>query len=740
MHSALLGTAGYTLLVSSLFSLFYVLRKKVKSFEISSLHTFAVSDILSSLITGVLLIFNQYLTIGGPIEQKNSSSNRTYTEFFSETRNSGRFSVENLIEANESTSACQFRDVVAHYAMFIFPFVNAFVSLLSFSARTCIDLDHVVGECGKMIETSKDSGRGNISKFKNEKLMTGLGLAGQWIVPILLTAVFNFAGNEDMENLKNSRDLGCIYGMNFPFENCYASADSVDSVEKYLNQSSYVLSVLNNNYIAAIDSSEFQANDSIETDEKFGEIVSKIYDIVESAKTRNVTEQSKPTNFYEIIHLTNITKFVDKNGQVILHGQEKIQNQTKNHGHEIFNEEKVANGTLEIQEELFYNETTESLADFYSDEQTNVSKISNEDFDAEEESKLFESLLANSSESLVQEKTPEGPVEQEEKIFNSWNNNSTYENGSELENVKTGISHATDDSKEAIETPISVQSDKEIYADIVKKIQAVAMRLRRRKNVEFLKEKNEPRQSQKDSNNNIISRRNEREENEKMPACMKNQCFVSPSFLKIHLLVLVFLVYFVPIFTSAVLQTRAKYACRSIKEKLAAEEAAKKNPTLPQCPEIATSKIMENVASTSSWFPPETKFEVDFGNTSFEGLVIAEKSESISDKLHEQREKRINQEKKSLETMKNDVRSMEKLLQLFQTNFLLAVLSWTPIFLELLTKVFLCMSTVEWLFDVSFLAALLFGIARNILNFRMISIHKVIRNDCIKGNSVLPSS
>lgn len=191
--------------------------------------------------------------------------------------------------------------------------------------------------------------------------------------------------------------------------------------------------------------------------------------------------------------------------------------------------------------------------------------------------------------------------------------------------------------------------------------------------------------------------------------CLKNQCLVSTNFLKIHLFILLFIVYFIPILVSTIINVCVSYKFRQIREKI---------ETNCQSLKIFTyDKNKDEEIKNIGWFP-------ESGGKHKLERISPVKIQIIEDDL--------------LKSILKKLETEQKFTKILKINLFLAIILWTPLFMEILFNVFLCMKIPNWLMDSSFLSAISFAIARNYLN---INIMKTLKADerAKKENSIHPS-
>lgn len=85
----------------------------------------------------------------------------------------------------------------------------------------------------------------------------------------------------------------------------------------------------------------------------------------------------------------------------------------------------------------------------------------------------------------------------------------------------------------------------------------------------------------------------------------------------------------------------------------------------------------------------------------------------------------------------NQVENVLKLFDMIKMSLLYGILLWTPIFLEILLKVFMLFNIPEWLINITYLSATMFGLLRNIFNLKMIKLQEINKN-IIKANTIYP--
>ncbi|KAK0167363.1 hypothetical protein PV327_004770 [Microctonus hyperodae] len=193
---------------------------------------------------------------------------------------------------------------------------------------------------------------------------------------------------------------------------------------------------------------------------------------------------------------------------------------------------------------------------------------------------------------------------------------------------------------------------------------------------------------------------------------MNNECFISPNTLKIYLLISLLIIYFGTIFVLMISYIKCQYLYAKIIEKLKTvgdTEIIKSIVTQP----LGISKENINIESTT-------------GNANIN-----------NDQQHSTQQSDI---KIEFENTKEQANNVRKLVLTFRMTIFLALIMWTPVLLDILTKVFLCFQIPNWLTNILYLIAVSFKIIRNITNIHMIKNRQILPQSWIKHNSIHPMS
>ena len=229
-----------------------------------------------------------------------------------------------------------------------------------------------------------------------------------------------------------------------------------------------------------------------------------------------------------------------------------------------------------------------------------------------------------------------------------------------------------------------------------------------------------------------------------------DKCFISTQFLKVHLLMLVFIIYFLPILFSLILQQYGKLNCQIILEKLKAKKILLSNSKSDLTSEI--NKIYFDVPISSKG-PSTLKQDSQCLNANlhpqkpmdFNELNLTETHEENFnkkwDEIHKDNKHSMSFNETKIQLNMNQLNQYAiNRLQLFDNikmSLLSGILLWTPLFFECLIKVFTVLYIPEWLLIMTYLAGTAFNTVRNVFNLKMIKLQEK-NMSAIKTNSIHP--
>uniref|UniRef100_A0A6V7JSL6 Uncharacterized protein n=1 Tax=Bracon brevicornis TaxID=1563983 RepID=A0A6V7JSL6_9HYME len=627
MNSIVLATAAGLLILSSLISLIYLLKRNFKKCLTSPLHVLATSDIFTSFLTAALLIIH-------PLTQ----SPNDYTNFLEKT--------------NDTNFNCDFKTILMNLAVFLVPFTNSFMSLLSMSLQCNRDVGKLHNKCNnilncdsdlKNIENSRKSMKFYLKKLRGSKMITIFGIFSQWLIPAVVTGILLLAPPE-ITKKSEIDEFSCFFTKKFPFENCFEN-----SSEK-LNSSGYFYNDNKNNYIDNMEMEKLETNSSAEVDQ----VVEKIYGIM-NGMMNSTQEIQRPEGFWNGPQLMNITSFlrlpsIDKNSS-------DHKNEYKS---EYTNE----------------NESENKNKNEYGDEKAG-------------EEKLFENLMKNASAHFVLGTPPE--IKAPEVL-----------GAPKLPEIIKTAEFSVKRRKNSTSL-----NDVQIYNQILQKIHGT-------KNNKVRDKLRRPPLKGRAENQYTLTFEEISNEFGHNSSCLENRCLISGNFLKIHTFLLLIFIYFLPIFLSTLLNMRSRYICVSSIEKL---EISRRRSGAQ-----VSDESRPNKPSTFGWFDSEKSEEGEGGSSEEQPPV-----EKLADKSDD-----------AFKNMGEETEEMKKLVDNFRTSLITGISLWTPIFLEILGKIFLCADPPMWLMNFFYLVGVSFGAVRNYFNLKMLKSSEIIKEIFMKKNIVHP--
>ncbi|KAJ8666835.1 hypothetical protein QAD02_008497 [Eretmocerus hayati] len=210
--------------------------------------------------------------------------------------------------------------------------------------------------------------------------------------------------------------------------------------------------------------------------------------------------------------------------------------------------------------------------------------------------------------------------------------------------------------------------------------------------------------------------------------CMRNRCVVSTKFLKVHLFIFLFLVYFTPILVTTALLVISRYKCREITVSLELNQST-----------VNSSKGEIQLDENSSGAQHNTSRNFDKEKPTLSNWISDESKErKDDDDIVESK----NNDSGELERMAcelwSEAEKTRSFLEILKVNALMAVMMWTPFFFQVLMKVFLCSSVPGWLMETSFVTMILHAVFKNTLSLHAVRI-EADAEKLKKRNSIHPS-
>lgn len=758
MYYIILNISTYMLLLSSVLTIIVLLKRQFKEWRNTPLYILSISDVLFSIFTSSILFTNFMIYITylnhnkvnnkifpinestWNIEDVNSNQQIKFKRFMEYTINMNQNNF-NMIPQ------CNIIKIIIKYGMLFFPFTNSFVSLLIFSVQCNLNAFHLTNQYFKLLQTEEMIYKENINinkfnteikcdsiveimkskrvseikknmknilhifkcnKMKKDKKFIIIFILNQWILPIIVIGLLYFSEYDtnltnDMENKK------CFSESILFLDDCYNI--KFTNIPQNVNFEIYT-SPLYEDYVN---------KDLVKTSNttQVNEIISKVQNLVFSAMNDTYTIPSNII-FQNVSEFLNIKKYFELD-----HAKAIKQNKS------IESESKINN--IENDKNLKNNMQINNYID-----------------------KDNKELLFNSLKYLLKE-----------KISNNKVNNNI--NITEKLNFKQ-LQMCLNKSKDIIDNFIniikryntSIILNDQIYVNVFKCIYNIS-----EQNIQnYQKDKNHLNKKQQKElkklkskeifqYNSIFYKQNELSnikiniyQNDNASKIIQeyvDKCFISTKFLKIHLFALIFVIYFLPILFSSILQQYGKLKCQIILKNLKAEYIMQLNNFNSDI----TNKVNNihcNISMNSK--KSSNSKDVIFSNENiqesinFNKLYLTETQQKDFkqnwNEHYKDNQQNISFHEKRIQL--NAIYQIENMLHLFNNikmSLLCGILLWTPLFFECLMKVFTVLYIPEWLLNITYLTGISFNTLRNIFNLKMIKLQEKNMNNK-KTNSIHP--
>lgn len=780
MYSTILSVGAYALLLSNLIATVILLRNQFKQWRNTSLYILSTSDVFFSVLTSSVLFlnymeihtdrnkWNNILSLNNTMQnQENDNDKNKNNEFqrfyetFSTITNGTNFT---------AMPECNMTNVIMKYGMLFFPFTNSFVSLLIFSIQCNLNLFGFKHRCFKFLESQrcvkdkahdsdnsafksvsqnmnryKAAAMGESSKVqidskskllkqknlsmiercrkkflqafnynglkKDNKIMVGMFVMGQWIIPILVTGLLYLAEYDIESYIKDIENIQC-FNENMFFDNCENNIKSVnitpDVYSEMYSVPFYKDYVNDKDLVRSPNTSNTQVN----------EIISKVQNVVYSIlnNTYNTSYNVDQMHFYNTSELLNITKQLEHDKHVNIMHNSSIRNA------EVNLTENVSWSNIKLE-----NDTNEHNSEFT----------------------LFNSLMINSLKNI--------------SLNENNSSNDIISNNTKLQpnNTETIFSTETQPLTDKF-TEITTQrtapviSNEQIYVELVKRIHNITSQYASKKHYKNNHQSNrkQPKHnkledsshtSTTDQQNVLLVIKTIYQNDNTLKTMSINTidtCFISIQFLKLHLIVLVFVIYFLPILFSAVLQQHGKLNCRIVLNRLKIRNDMPANNSNINFENDVTDSVSNNSTDSKEGFRSTQTSECIEGHMEELG-----RDYSVLDQIGVHKK---NSGKKWSEYVINEddrdkihlnaIKQVQNILTLFDTikiSLLCGTLLWTPILIEILFKVFVSSHVPGWLLNITYMSGITFGILRNIFNLKMIKLQET-DTSIVKTNSIHP--
>lgn len=737
MHPTVLDATSYTLLLSSFIAFVILLWKGCKRKKKSPFYVLSASDVFSGALTAIILLVS-HIEAGMRLNynwQNNTSDMPNHAWSIEDNR----FpflqirEVFNEIDRNV-TLTCGTKDIFMQYGMLLAALTNAFISSLTFTVQCNLNAAYIKKRCANVMKSLRNTQlkllknaevkcqeseilksvqelaslrqdninvktRSNIiqrimkiSKFrtlKDDRKPTSFLVTSHWLVPLLVIGILYFAEYSDINNIRHTEDFACILESNFPMNTFNIDTDDNLNI---IGSVTYMTPPEHTYFF-----NEKLSNESEPNSAEIDEVVSKVQTIVKTALSykRNSTKDVEITNFLSTPGSQNLTKYV-------------LTNDIMKYIKDITN----------------VNSTIRELNDIERDINVhNSSKNNNIYLNKDTEVPLFYDMLKNTSEEL--------------DVITSGNQSSQISVGNENDNYQEDAQiHFASPEENTTQMTINITtfmqnttfiSNNQIYDVIMKRIQAASAHsaaknyynhsVNQPKDGNQLKINNLKNYNAKRTSNsikNLFSDKNNNryvnvETKQSSSLHMTNECLISTTFLKLHLFVLSFVIYFLPILLSCILQMQGKHMCKNTLVILR---------TKVNLPSMSSKKIhhqdsIEEASTSQGLRNNQSRIDID---------AIKKDSESYREN----------------ENIALEIDCMVRIFNTIKLSLILCIILWTPIFLETLLKVYSCIRVPQWLTDTTFLSACSFGIVRNALNINIIRIQEVCSEASAKENKIHP--
>ncbi|EFN80839.1 hypothetical protein EAI_11867 [Harpegnathos saltator] len=757
MHPVMLDAAGYILLLSSLITFVMLLREGCRRKKRSPFYILSTSDVLSSIITAIALLASHMeagITLSynwqnntGDIEADGAwtikDQDRYKQDLFPRTRELNREATRRV--GSNTTLTCDVKDVFTQYGMLLAPLTNAFISLLTFAVQCNLHVACAKRKCAKMMKSSSsderlETKRVEVAEDQQELASQGSNVSARnagitrrimrvcqfrpargaddqkpasflvtshWLVPILVTVILCLAEYDDMNTVRSMEDTECTFDSNFPLS--FHVLPDAEGNRTIANSNVYTANL--KNYYFVVD--EASNTSSVEVNR----IVSKVQGIVSNMLnfTRNFTED---TDFLDTFRLRNVTDYA-KNTSFF----ENVANIDRT------GETQTINDTIVERAQSVYNLSP------YTDNSTYFNEESLfHDLPKEESSEKSDMTTLDSSSNVTQ--------------LSGQNENGSYEVHTQTHFADTEKVTTQKTADVPVAQDAAFVSEAQIYADILKRIHVAsaytASKNHRNHSVDRSYDRQQPKLNHLEdyiatmrsgSIENLFLHENnhlDRDVNTEPSSSphMINECLVSSGFLKLHLFVLSFAVYFLPILLCCILQVRGKQACENTLAIL--KVRADLMSTLLRSNSNNGNIIVNEWLSTSGRSSGRQD-SID----EFKASEIRDHPSSVTDVVTMDRNHERYMEAQNRDILL-EVNCTARICGVVKVSLILCVLLWSPIFLGTLLRVFSCIHAPQWLTDTTYLSAIFFGIIRNILNINIIKIQELCNSDNTKENRIHP--
>lgn len=610
---------------------------------------------------------------------------------------------------------------------------------------------------------------------QDDKKPAGFLVVSHWLVPFFVTAILCFAEYDDMNAARRTEDTECALRSNFP-----VNFHVFSSAQEDLAISSVYPTPLEHYHFVHEETSNQSSLKSVEVNR----IVSKVQSIVRNVLSyiRNSTENTEAVDFLDISRLRNVT------GHLVMNDTSRVKNVTGVDGAAatqaasdtmveriagVYNLSSHADNNTHFNQDpqvlllhdLLKNASQESDVTALD---SSTQSVQSKNGSYEEDTRTYFAGAGEKEEEITQ-RTTDIPIAQDaifvpdDQVYtdiSNQNKNDSYEEDTQTHFAGTEENDTTRMTTDAsIAQNTTFVSNDQIYTDILKRIQAASAyialnshgnrlvnRVHGKKQLTRYDVKDYIARIKPDSIEDSSRRGNHHSDHRDVhtetrggPSHMINECLVSSEFLKLHLFVLSFAIYFLPILLCCVLQVRGEHVCKTALEILKAKVGPVSTMLHADSNDDDNVVIVNEGARVTEWLSTSGRgtggrqnsdeFDKSLEIKNSHGSTIDTGSTS---KHHENCVEAQNRD------MLLEVNCTAQICRVIKISLILCVILWSPVFLGTLLKVFSCIHAPQWLTDTTFLSAISFGVVRNVLNMYIIKTQDLCGNDSMKENRIHP--
>ncbi|XP_066598504.1 homeobox protein 3-like [Prorops nasuta] len=590
---------------------------------------------------------------------------------------------------------------------------------------------------------------------------TSICIISEWIIVFVILTSLYYAEYYSISEVNAKNDTKCSYAVSFPLNDLPIFKDL--SLLTELSDNWQNLIELNPSSIETEDFQIYGTNLS-----KINEIVSKIQKIVQITLNnfQNISTTIPPTNHSHTLNFTSEIKDMEFNDLMNIM-RYKINNSISNNSNNntiIIEQNDMHNVTVSLQdEELFLllnnsiNENVTSTALIKNKNELTIlqdltivnSKNKTTEYLNIENNRVNKYPMMENNHQVstnityVSNTSEESPYQINEVETTSLSN--IIKKNISLQYDEANPSEALSSNNIAKVTSSMKVSNNKIHMDIIKLIQNISSKNKLHnktiykkdklpKNINIIFKEQQPKLLLKETILNSVKNKTNNADEFK-----ETKCFVSTEFIKLHLILSIFVLFFIPILFSIIMQIYIKILSQNITQKL--EKNISNESAVPGTSfKVHTEEVHETIDTITETFD--------------ESVCTESKEISLRDeKDHKNKEKyrrtisdtnntgprnSLNSEKLNLIYILIQTQNVTKSIKLITISLIIGIIVWIPVIIETLIKVFICAQIPSWVLNSTYLGTALFSVFRNVLNYTMIKLQEKECNITSKENSIHP--